>query len=89
MHAYVYKSLRKPDTYLYLRDKDAFELVPEPIRTPLGKLAFVLAVNLAEGRTLARADADVVRSNLQGLGYYLQCPDLVLDPLVSGGVGDG
>jgi len=89
MHAYVYKSLRKPDTYLYLRDKDAFDQVPETIRAPLGKLAFVLAVNLAEGRTLARADVSVVRENLNELGFYLQCPDIVLDPLVSGGVGDG
>ena len=89
MHAYVYKSLRKPDTYLYLRDKDAFELVPEAIRAPLGKLAFVLGVNLAEGQKLARADAQVVRDNLSALGFYLQAPEIVLDPLVSGGVGDG
>ena len=89
MHAYVYKSLRKPDSYLYLRDQDAFGLVPEPIRAPLGKLAFVLAVNLAEGNKLARADIAVVRRNLQELGFYLQCPEIMLDPLVSGGVGDG
>jgi uncharacterized protein YcgL (UPF0745 family) len=89
MHAYVYKSLRKPDTYLYLREKDAFDRVPEPVRAPLGTLAFVLGVNLAEGRTLARVDIAVVRSNLIELGFYLQCPQTVLDPLVSGGVGDG
>lgn len=89
MHAYVYKSLRKPDTYLYLRGKDEFDQVPETIRAPLGTLAFVLAVNLAEGRKLARADVDVVRNNLSELGFYVQCPDIVLDPLVSGGVGDG
>jgi uncharacterized protein YcgL (UPF0745 family) len=89
MHAYVYKSLRKPDTYLYLREKDAFDRVPESIRAPLGTLAFVLGVNLAEGRTLARVDAAVVRANLNQLGFYLQCPQTTLDPLVSGGVGDG
>ena len=89
MHAYVYKSLRKPDTYLYLRDKDAFDQVPEAIRAPLGKLAFVLAVHLAEDRSLARVDIRVVRSNLNERGFYLQCPEITLDPLVSGGVGDG
>jgi len=89
MHAYVYKSLRKPDTYLYLRDKDAFEQVPEAIRAPLGKLAFVLAVHLSEQRSLARVDIQVVRSNLNERGFYLQGPEIVLDPLVSGGVGDG
>jgi hypothetical protein len=89
MHAYVYKSLRKQETYLYLREKDAFGLVPEAVRAPLGKLAFVLDVALAPGRKLARADADVVRANLASLGYHLQSPPAVLDPLVAGGVGDG
>jgi uncharacterized protein YcgL (UPF0745 family) len=89
MHAYVYKSLRKPDTYLYLRDKDAFDQVPEPVRLPLGTLAFVLGVSLADGRTLARVDIEVVRRNLTELGFFLQCPETMLDPLVSGGVGDG
>ena len=89
MHAYVYKSRRKPDTYLYLREHDAFGLVPESLRSPLGTLEFVLAVELTPGRKLARADADVVKANLDQLGYYLQAPDMVLDPLVAGGVGDG
>lgn len=89
MHAYVYKSLRKPDTYLYLADKDAFDRVPESVRSPLGALAFVLGVSLAEGRTLAREDIVVVRRNLGERGFHLQCPQTVLDPLVSGGVGDG
>jgi uncharacterized protein len=89
MQAHVYKSLRKPETYLYLREKDAFTLVPEAVRAPLGGLAFVLSVDLAPGRRLARADADTVRSNLATRGFYLQAPPSVLDPLVAGGVGDG
>ena len=89
MHAHVYKSRRKPDTYLYLRERDAFGIVPEPLRASLGVLEFVLSVELSPGRKLARADAQVVRRNLEELGYYLQAPDTVLDPLVAGGVGDG
>jgi uncharacterized protein YcgL (UPF0745 family) len=89
MHAHVYKSRRKPDTYLYLRERDAFGLVPDAVLQGLGVLEFVLAVELAPGRKLARADAGVVRRNLERLGYYLQAPDFVLDPLVEGGVGDG
>lgn len=89
MHAYVYKSLRKPDTYLYLREKDAFGGVPDGVRLPLGVLSFVLEVALEPGRRLARADADVVRANLASRGYYLQGPETVMDPLVEGGVGDG
>ena len=89
MQAFVYKSLRKPDTYLYLRERDAFGLLPEPVLAPLGKLAFVMELALAEGRKLARADAAVVRANLETRGYHLQFPDSQLDPLVAGGVGDG
>ena len=89
MQAFVYKSLRKPDTYLYLRERDAFGLLPEPVLAPLGKLAFVMELALGEGRKLARADASVVRQNLTARGYHLQVPDTQLDPLVAGGVGDG
>lgn len=89
MQAHVYKSLRKPETYLYLREKDAFTLVPEAVRAPLGALAFVLSVDLVPGRKLARVDADTVRHNLVDRGFHLQVPPTVLDPLVAGGVGDG
>ncbi len=89
MQAFVYKSLRKPDTYLYLREKDAFSLVPDTVRLPLGPLAFVLSVDLVEGRKLARADPAIVRANLVDRGFHLQAPPTVLDPLVAGGVGDG
>lgn len=84
MHAYVYKSLRKADTYVYLRTRDDFALLPEPVRAPLGELAFVLAVELTPARRLARADAGVVRANLAAQGYHLQFPPTALDPLVNG-----
>ena len=89
MHAYVYKSLRKPDTYLYLRERDAFGLVPDGVLLPLGPLEFVLDVALSPGRKLARENAQVVATNLSGRGFHLQGPELVLDPLQAGGVGDG
>jgi uncharacterized protein YcgL (UPF0745 family) len=89
MQAYVYKSLRKPDTYLYLREKDAFGLVPEGVRAPLGALWFVLEFALTPERKLARADAEVLMANLLALGFHLQGPLTVDDPLVEGGVGDG
>jgi uncharacterized protein YcgL (UPF0745 family) len=89
MHAYVYKSLRKPDTYLYLRERDGFALVPDGVRLPLGELQFVLEVTLNAQRKLAREDVGVVMRNLQERGFHLQRPEQVLDPLVAGGVGDG
>lgn len=89
MHTYVYKSLRKPDTYLYLREKDAFSLLPDAVRQPLGPLLLALEFELTPLRKLARADADVVRCNLIEQGFHLQIAADMLDPLVAGGVGDG
>lgn len=81
MLAYVYKSLKKADTYLYLAKRDDFAGLPEPLRAQLGKLQFVLEVDLAPGRTLAREDPDVVRENLAMRGFHLQFPPTMLDPM--------
>jgi len=76
MQAYVYKSLRKVDTYVYLAARDDFSRVPEPLRAQLGGLAFVLEVALTPQRRLAGADADVVRGNLAVQGFHVQFPPL-------------
>ena len=49
MQAYVYKSLRKADTYVYLAARDDFARLPEPLRAQLGALQFVLEVALTPG----------------------------------------
>jgi len=74
MQAYVYKSERKPDTFVYLARRDDFDAVPEPLRSPLGALVFVLEVALTPERKLAREDAAVVRQNLAARGFHLQLP---------------
>lgn len=74
MQAYVYKSLRKAETFVYLRERDAFGLLPEALRGSLGELRFVLEVALTPERRLAREDADVVRRNLAAQGFHLQFP---------------
>jgi len=81
MQAYVYKSLRKADTYVYLSARDDFARLPDPLRLQLGNLQFVLEVALTPGRTLAREDADVVRTNLAARGFHLQYPPTVEDPM--------
>ena len=81
MHAYVYKSRRKQDTYLYLARRDDFAAIPEPLRAPLGELAFVLELDLTPERRLARENPDVVRSNLASRGFHLQFPPTVADPM--------
>ncbi|MBT2747745.1 MULTISPECIES: YcgL domain-containing protein [unclassified Lysobacter] len=77
MQAYVYKSLRKADTYVYLSARDDFERLPEPVRAQLGSLQFVLEVELSAQRKLARADAAAVRENLRTRGFHLQFPPVI------------
>ncbi|HZX80744.1 MAG TPA: YcgL domain-containing protein [Lysobacter sp.] len=74
MHAYVYKSLRKADTYVYLATRDDFAPLPEPVRAQLGGLEFVLDVELTPGRRLARANPAQVREALETRGFFLQMP---------------
>ena len=74
MQAYVYKSRRKSDTYVYLRERDGFGLIPEPLRTSLGALDFVLELALGPDRKLAREDPTIVRANLSARGFHLQFP---------------
>jgi uncharacterized protein len=82
MQAFVYKSLKKADTYVYLAGRDDFARIPEPLQGQLGTLQFVLDVDLAPGRKLAREDAAVVRENLVARGFHLQLPPASdLDPM--------
>ena len=88
MRCFVYKSLRKADTYVYLAQRDGFASVPEPLRASLGTLDFALEFDLDADRKLARENAGVVRRNLETNGFHVQMPDrTVLNPWV--GDADG
>lgn len=79
MQAFVYKSQRKSDTFVYLAARDDFEKIPEPLRAQLGELAFVLEVALTPQRKLARENPEVVRQNLAANGFHLQFPPRIFN----------
>lgn len=89
MLAYVYKSLKKADTYVYLAKRDDFDGLPESVRLQLGKLQFVLEVELTPQRKLAQQDPEVVRNNLAARGFHLQFPPTMQDPLTEDWGTDG
>ena len=89
MHAYVYKSQRKADTYVYLAARDDFARLPEPLRLQLGALAFVLEVALTPDRKLAQEHPAVVRANLVTRGFHVQFPPTQLDPMTEDWGTDG
>ncbi|MFY8274842.1 YcgL domain-containing protein [Pseudoalteromonas sp. SSDWG2] len=70
----VYKSKKKPDTYLYLPKRDFFDDVPKPLMDMFGKPVFVMLINLATKSQLALADIDKVKEELSDKGFYLQVP---------------
>ena len=74
MQCFVYKSLRKAETYVYLRTADSFDVLPAAIVERLGNLAFVIEIELSPTRKLAREDVEEVMVNLSGQGYHLQFP---------------
>ena len=74
MQCYVYASRRKPDTYLWLAERDAFARLPEPLLGMLGALRFTLELQLDESRRLPREDARQVLAHLREHGWHLQLP---------------
>lgn len=74
MQCVIYKSLLKPDTYVFLCEEDAFEPIPAPLREALGRLIKIMDLQLTSDRKLARVDAAEVMSALETRGYFLQMP---------------
>jgi len=85
MQAYVYKSQRKQDTYVYLATRDVFDAVPPELLSQLAPLAFVVEVALTAERKLALADAAQVRQALAERGFYLQMPPTLAGAERAGG----
>jgi len=83
MRCFVYRASRRAGAYVYLRERDAFALLPAALAGGLGALEFVMALELTPGRRLAQADARVVLANLAQAGFHLQFPPD--DPLAARG----
>jgi len=75
MNAYIYKSTRKDELYLYLSKKDNFSDVPQALYDSMGKEPiFVMEVELSSERQLAREDVNTVMKSLETQGFHVQMP---------------
>jgi len=70
----VYKTIRKPQTYLFIAKRDDFTPVPDALLAQFGSPELVSLINIKENSKLALADAVNVRSAIIKDGYYLQLP---------------
>jgi uncharacterized protein YcgL (UPF0745 family) len=78
MLCHIYRSSRKPDTYLYLVDIDDFSVVPTDLLRVFGPPEFSFSFDLTQKRELAREDAAEVLENLADQGYHLQLQNDIL-----------
>ncbi len=74
MQCFIYKSLKKDLLYLYLAKKDDFSKVPDALFSHLGKMEFVIDLELSPERKLAMEDAEKVIKCLKEQGFFVQLP---------------
>lgn len=77
----IYKSPKKEQTYLFVKQRDDFSAVPEALLQTFGKPVLVTILNLDRRTSLAYSDLSKVRTALEQQGYYLQLPPPVEDLL--------
>jgi uncharacterized protein YcgL (UPF0745 family) len=74
MPCFVYASLRKVDSYVWLARRDAFDVLPASLVLLLGELRFVMELDLDEQRKLPHEDTAQVLDHLRAQGWHLQLP---------------
>jgi len=74
MRCAIYRSPKKPDTYLYVAAKDDFSRIPETLLKMLGEPVHVMDLELDPERRLAQENVGEVLYNLRERGWHLQMP---------------
>lgn len=74
MECSIYKSIKKSDTYLYVEKKDEFDRIPKPLLDMLGRLEFIMILDLDQRDKLAQVESNQVKDSLREQGYFLQLP---------------
>jgi hypothetical protein len=74
MNCIVYKSSRRPDTFVYVADAADLAKLPPALAQALGTLVEALRFELTPERKLAREDARLVCANIDQIGYHVQFP---------------
>lgn len=70
----IYRSGKKPDMYLYVKQGAGLETLPEALLKQFGRAELALQLELTPQTRLARASVEQVLKNLEEQGFYLQMP---------------
>ncbi len=76
----VFKSTRKPETYVYLERGADWSALPESLRKVFGEPESVLSLMLKPERQLARYSGAYVLERISQQGFFLQMPDQEAEP---------
>jgi uncharacterized protein YcgL (UPF0745 family) len=74
MLCFIYKSLKTDYLYLYVANKDDFSTVPDALLNTLGKMEFVMDLELSPERKLSREKAVKIIEDINDKGFFLQLP---------------
>ncbi|EIJ34479.1 YcgL domain-containing protein [Thiothrix nivea] len=75
MQCYVYRSRRKPGSFLFLPEKGNFERVPGVLLKIFGEPEFSFDFELgAERKLMLAVEAPEIRRVMQENGFFLQLP---------------
>lgn len=74
INCHVYRSEAKRGMYIYLAEKDDFDVIPADLKRRLGKLEYSFEFTLNEERKLVRYDTKQVIQQIQDSGFFLQMP---------------
>jgi len=74
MNCYIYRCSAKNDMYVYLKDHDDFSAVPDHIKKSLGTTEYVMEIDIAPDKKLAKENPETVLKNLGEHGFHLQLP---------------
>jgi len=70
----VYKSIRKPQTYIFVAKRDDFSQVPDALLEQFGPPQLVSVLNVKNDTKMAMAEAPKVLKAITETGFYLQLP---------------
>ena len=73
-HCLIYRSEKKPETYLYLAVGASFNDLPQDLQNTFGEPVLVMKLEINADTRLAQADAERVLKALGDPGYFLQLP---------------
>ncbi|MBX2838049.1 MAG: YcgL domain-containing protein [Gammaproteobacteria bacterium] len=74
MQCFVFRSTKKEGLYVYLKDRDTLDRLPEAVKQQLGQPEFALEFDLTPTRKLGYEDPAEVLTNLESQGFHLQMP---------------